>query len=49
MKPLVIFGCGDIGQLAHFYFTTDTDRTLAGFTVDAAYKTAVPELMKALG
>lgn len=39
MKPLVIFGCGDIGQLAHFYFTTDTDRTLAGFTVDAAYKT----------
>lgn len=39
MKPLVIFGCGDIGQLAHFYFTTDTDRTLAGFTIDAAFKT----------
>ena len=40
MKPLVIFGCGEIGQLAHFYFTTDTDRPLAGFTVDAAYRTA---------
>ncbi|MEO7799361.1 MAG: acetyltransferase [Opitutaceae bacterium] len=39
MKPLVIFGCGDIGQLAHFYFTSDTQRSLAGFTVDAAFRT----------
>lgn len=39
MKPLVIFGCGDIGQLAHFYFTTDTTRTVAAFTVDTAFKT----------
>jgi sugar O-acyltransferase (sialic acid O-acetyltransferase NeuD family) len=38
MKPLVIFGCGDIGQLAHFYFTTDTPRQVAAFTVDAAFK-----------
>jgi len=37
MKKLVIFGCGDIGELAHFYFTTDTLREVAGFTVDAAY------------
>jgi sugar O-acyltransferase (sialic acid O-acetyltransferase NeuD family) len=37
MKPLVIFGCGDIGQLAHFYFTSDAGRTVAGFTVDAAF------------
>jgi sugar O-acyltransferase (sialic acid O-acetyltransferase NeuD family) len=37
LKPLVIFGCGDIGQLAHYYFTTDTDRRVAGFTVDAAF------------
>jgi sugar O-acyltransferase (sialic acid O-acetyltransferase NeuD family) len=40
MKPIVIFGCGDIGQLAHFYFTTDTARSVAAFTVDAAFKTA---------
>jgi sugar O-acyltransferase (sialic acid O-acetyltransferase NeuD family) len=40
MKPLVIFGCGDIGQLAHFYFTTDTTRVPVAFTVDAAFKTA---------
>ena len=40
MKPLVIFGCGDIGELAHFYFTTDTGRQVAGFTVDAAFITA---------
>jgi sugar O-acyltransferase (sialic acid O-acetyltransferase NeuD family) len=37
MKKLVIFGCGDIGQLAHFYFSTDSDYTVTGFTVDAAY------------
>jgi len=37
MKKLVIFGCGDIGQLAHFYFSTDSDYTVVGFTVDAAY------------
>lgn len=37
MKKLVIFGCGDIGELAHFYFTTDTRREVAAFTVDRAY------------
>lgn len=37
MKKLVIFGCGDIGELAHFYFTTDTRREVVGFTVDGAY------------
>ena len=40
MKPLVIFGCGDIGQLAHHYFTSDAGRTVAGFTVDAAFLTS---------
>jgi len=37
MKPIVIFGCGDIAQLAYFYFTNDSDREVAAFTVDAAY------------
>lgn len=40
MKPLVIFGCGDIGQLAHFYFTTDSTRVPVAFTVDAAFMPA---------
>jgi sugar O-acyltransferase (sialic acid O-acetyltransferase NeuD family) len=40
MKPrLVIFGAGDIAQLAHFYFTHDSDYDVAAFTVDAAYRT----------
>lgn len=42
MKKLVIFGCGEIGELAHFYFTTDTDREVAAFTVDRAYLPAGP-------
>ena len=36
-KPLVIFGAGEIAQLAHYYFTTDTDRRVAAFTVDREY------------
>jgi sugar O-acyltransferase (sialic acid O-acetyltransferase NeuD family) len=39
MKPLVIFGCAEIGELAHFYFTTDSQRAVVAFTVDAAFKT----------
>jgi hypothetical protein len=35
-KPLVIFGTGDIAELAHFYFSR-ADRTVAAFTVDGAY------------
>lgn len=34
-KPLVIFGSGDIAQLAHYYFKTDSDYEVAAFTVDA--------------
>ena len=37
MKPLVIFGAGDIGELAHHYFTTDTPRRVEAFTVDGAF------------
>lgn len=36
-KELVIFGLGDIGQLAHFYFESDSDYHVAGFTVDKEY------------
>lgn len=36
-KQLVIFGSGDIAQLAHFYFSTDSDYEVVAFTVDAAY------------
>jgi sugar O-acyltransferase (sialic acid O-acetyltransferase NeuD family) len=37
VKKLVIFGSGDIAQLAHFYFTTDSSYQVVAFTVDAAY------------
>ena len=36
-KKLVIFGVGDIGQLAHYYFTNDSDYDVAAFTVDKDY------------
>jgi sugar O-acyltransferase (sialic acid O-acetyltransferase NeuD family) len=37
--PLVIFGSGDIAQLAHFYFSSDSDYEVVAFTVDANYLT----------
>lgn len=36
-KPLVIFGTGDIAQIAHAYFSTDSDYEVVAFTVDGAY------------
>lgn len=36
-RPLVILGKGELAQLAHFYFTQDSQRSVAGFTVDAKY------------
>jgi sugar O-acyltransferase (sialic acid O-acetyltransferase NeuD family) len=36
-KKLVIFGAGDIAQLAHFYFSSDSDYEVVAFTVDAAF------------
>jgi sugar O-acyltransferase (sialic acid O-acetyltransferase NeuD family) len=36
-RPLVIFGAGDIAQLAHYYFTHDSEYSVEAFTVDAAY------------
>lgn len=36
-KKLIIFGAGDIAQLAHFYFSIDTDYEVVAFTIDSLY------------
>lgn len=36
-KPLIIFGCGEIAQIAHFYFSTDSEYQVVAFSVDADY------------
>jgi sugar O-acyltransferase (sialic acid O-acetyltransferase NeuD family) len=36
-KPLVIFGSGDIAELAYYYFSTDSDYEVVAFTVDSSY------------
>ena len=36
-QQIVIFGAGEIAELADFYFTHDSDFDVAGFTVDEAY------------
>ncbi len=38
-QALVIFGAGEIAQLAYYYFSTDSDYEVVAFTVDAAYAT----------
>jgi sugar O-acyltransferase (sialic acid O-acetyltransferase NeuD family) len=37
MKEIVVFGAGEIAALADFYFTHDSPRRVAAFTVDAAF------------
>jgi sugar O-acyltransferase (sialic acid O-acetyltransferase NeuD family) len=37
MARLVIFGAGDIGRLAHYYFTRDSEHQVVAFTVDQKY------------
>ncbi len=37
MRRLVIFGTGDIAQIAAYYFEKDTDYDVAAFTVDQQY------------
>src|SRR5687768_4118855 len=37
MKKTVIFGIGDIAELADFYFAHDSRCEVVGFTVDEAY------------
>lgn len=36
-RKLVIFGAGDIAELAAFYFSQDSDYEVAAFTVDRAF------------
>lgn len=38
-NPLVIFGSGDIAQLAHHYFSIDSNYEIVAFTVDSEYVT----------
>lgn len=38
-RPIVIFGAGDIAELAHYYFTRDSSYEVAAFTVDGAFLT----------
>lgn len=38
-RPIVIFGAGDIAELAHYYFTRDSPYDVAAFTVDSAFLT----------
>mgnify|MGYP001627313811 CR=1 FL=1 len=35
--PIVIFGAGDLGELAHFYLRTDSPYEVVAFTLDRAY------------
>ena len=37
MSKIVIFGTGDIGQLAHFYFTHDSPHDVVAFSADAEF------------
>ena len=37
MRPLVIFGAGELADVAWFYFTRDGGAEIKAFTVDAAY------------
>jgi sugar O-acyltransferase (sialic acid O-acetyltransferase NeuD family) len=40
VKPVVIMGVGELAQLACYYFTHDSPRRVAGFTVDRQYSAA---------
>ncbi len=37
MAKLVIFGMGDIGRLAHYYFVHDSEHEVVAFTADNEY------------
>ncbi|SRR5258706_5221331 len=37
MKPLIIFGTGDIASLANYYFRSDSEYIVEAFTVDRDY------------
>jgi sugar O-acyltransferase (sialic acid O-acetyltransferase NeuD family) len=40
MKKLVIFGITDAAEVAHFYFSRDSDYEVVAFTVDASFRNA---------
>lgn len=37
MRKLVVFGTSDAAELAHYYFSNDTDYQVVAFTVDAEF------------
>ena len=37
MADVVIFGCGQIAEVAYYYLTHESDHRVVGFTVDADY------------
>lgn len=37
MAKIIIFGTGDIAQIANYYFETDSEHDVVAFTVDKAY------------
>jgi len=37
MRKLIIFGGADIAELAHYYFSNDSDYRVVAFTLDAEY------------
>ena len=39
-RRLVLFGTGDIAQLAHFYFSRESAYEVTAFTVDSEYLTS---------
>lgn len=40
MSRVVIFGCGQLAEVASFYLTSDTDSSIEAFVVDAEYMNA---------
>jgi ssRNA-specific RNase YbeY (16S rRNA maturation enzyme) len=38
-KKLIIFGAGQIAELAHYYFTHDSAYDVVAFCIDEDYKT----------
>lgn len=36
-RKLVIFGCGEMAEVAHFYFSRHSDHEVVAFTVDGAF------------
>ena len=38
MSEIVIFGNGDIAELAHYYFTNDSEHKVVAFTVDGEFR-----------